>query len=111
MGKRGAEGRVFFCSEIRPCTSDRPTDVILRGVGEHLTLDLNSVKIEELSWKTHVLFQKWATASATVPQRAAHSSVSWGCWEQIYLKYWGSIWRLTVAWSVVFACSLTARVS
>lgn len=52
-------------------------------------LDLNRGEVEELN---RILFPKWSTASATVTPWAAHSRVSWGYWEQAYLRYWGSIW-------------------
>lgn len=40
-------------------------------------LDLDSDKVEGLSWKIAVLFQKWHTASSTVTPWAVNSS-SWG---------------------------------
>lgn len=46
-------------------------------------LDFSSTEVEELSLKTHIFFQKWPTASATVTPWATHSSVSWGYWEQL----------------------------
>lgn len=69
-------------------------------------LDLNSDKVEELSWKTRSFFSRGSTASATVPQWAAPSSISRSDWEPIYLNA-GSIWRLAVALRVVFAFSHT----
>lgn len=100
MGQRGAEGRVSFALRLGPHTLAPPTDVILRDVGDHWPLDLNSDEVEGLSWKTHALCQKWHTASSTVTPWAANS-VSLGLLGQGYLQYWGGIWRLVLVQPVV----------